>query len=162
MSNIDGNTTFKITNTKSYVPIVTLSIKDNVKLTEQLNEEFKWPVYWNKYKTKIESKKLDNNNLTRFYQGVRRLFLHAFNNTTVDVANIPVNSNNNDDNNRVSWDSQRKYFLPRVNITNLNVLVNARNFYNQPINDQIKSYDKIRKIATGQGDDYTAGCLLDC
>ena len=35
-------------------------------------------------------------------------------------------------------------------------------FYDQPINDQIKRYDEIRKIATGKGDDYTTGCLLDC
>ena len=52
MSSIAGNTTFKITNTKSYAPIVTLSSKDNVKLTKQLNEGFKRPVYWNKHKTK--------------------------------------------------------------------------------------------------------------
>ena len=45
--NIDGDTTFKITNTKLYVPIVTLSTKENVNLTKQLNEGFKRPVYWN-------------------------------------------------------------------------------------------------------------------
>ena len=47
MSNIDGETAFKITNTKLYVPIVTFSTTDNVKLTKQLNEGFKRPVYWN-------------------------------------------------------------------------------------------------------------------
>ena len=57
MSNIAGDTTFKITNTKLYVPIVTLSTEGNVKLTKTINEGFKRPVYWNKYKTKIESKK---------------------------------------------------------------------------------------------------------
>ena len=56
MSNIDGETTLKITNTKLYVPIVTLSTKDNVKLTKQLNEGFKRPVYWNEYKTKWNQK----------------------------------------------------------------------------------------------------------
>ena len=64
MSNIGGEKTFKITNTKLYVPIVTLSTKDNVNLAKQLNEGFKRPVYWNEYKTKIESGNLDNNNLT--------------------------------------------------------------------------------------------------
>ena len=54
-----------------------------------------------------------------------------------------------------------KYFLPRVNITNYNVLIDGRNFYDQPINDSIKQCDEIRKTATGQGDDYTTGCLLD-
>ena len=34
-------------------------------------------------------------------------------------------------------------------------------FYDQPINDSIKQYDEIRKISTGQGDDYTTDCLLD-
>ena len=56
MSDIAGETTFKIRNTKLYVPIVTLSTKDNVNLTKQLNEGFKRPVYWNEHKTKIESK----------------------------------------------------------------------------------------------------------
>ena len=40
-------------------------------------------------------------------------------------------------------------------------MIDGRNFFNQPINNDIKTYDKIRKIATGQGDDYTTGCLLD-
>ena len=46
-------------------------------------------------------------------------------------------------------------------ITNYNVLIDGRNFYDQPINDQIKKYNEIRKIATGKGDDYTTGCLLN-
>ena len=59
-------TTFKITSTKLYVPIVTLSTKDNVNLTKQLNEGFKRSVYWNDYKSKIETKEADANNLKRF------------------------------------------------------------------------------------------------
>ena len=136
-----------------YVPVVTLSTKDNVNLTKQLNEGFKRSVYWNEYKSKIETKTADNNNVARFpldasFQGFNRLFLLAFNNV-------------NNDANRVQRDSHRKYFLPRVNITNYNVLIDGRNFYDQPINDQIKKSDEIRKIATGKGDDYTTGCLLD-
>ena len=157
-----ADTTLKITNTKLYVPIVTLSSKDNVKLVKLLEEGFKRPVYWNEYQTKIETRNLDNNNLTRFpldasFQGVRRLFVLAFNNTTVNVPNNPINNTNN----RVLRNSHTKYFLPRVNITNYNVLIDGRNFYDQPINDLVKQYDEIRKTATGQGDDYTAGCLLD-
>ena len=63
MSNIAEETTFKITNTKLYIPLVTLSTKDNVNLTKKLNEGFKRPAYWNEYKTKIESKNLYNNTL---------------------------------------------------------------------------------------------------
>ena len=41
------------------------------------------------------------------------------------------------------------------------MLIDVWNFYYQPINDQIKKYDEIRKTATGQGCDYTTGCLLN-
>ena len=148
-----ANTKFKITNTKLYVPIVTLSSRDNVKLVKLLEEGFKRPVYWNEYQTKIESRNSDDNNLTRFpldasFQGVRRLFVLAF-----------VNSDNG--NKKVERNSHKKYFLPRVNITNYNVLIDGRNFYDQPINDLVKQYDKIRKAATGQGDNYITECSLD-
>ena len=73
---------------------------------------------------------------------------------------LPLN-NTDGDNKKVKRDSDTKYFLPRVNITNYNVLTDGRNFYDQPINDLIKQFDEIRKTATGQGDDYTTECLLD-
>ena len=69
-----------------------------------------------------------------------------------------VNSDNG--NKKVERNSHKKYFLPRVNITNYNVLIDGRNFYDQPINELLKQYDEIRKTATGQRDDYTIGCLL--
>ena len=59
---------------------------------------------------------------------------------------------------RVSTDSHRKYFLPRVNMTIYNVLIDGRNFYDQPIDDQINKYDEIRKITTEKEDDYTDVC----
>ena len=127
-----ADTTFKMRNTKLYVSIVTLSSKGNVKLVKLLEEGFKRPAYWNKYQTKTESKNLDNRNLTRFsldafFQGVRRLFVLAFNNTTVTVANNPINNTNN----RILSKSHTKYFLP----TKCNVIIDDRNFYNQTIND---------------------------
>ena len=73
---------------------------------------------------------------------------------------LAYNNKENDDG-QVSADSYRKYFLPRVKIKNYNIEIDGRNFYNQPMNDSIKQYNKIRKISTGQGDDYTIGCLLD-
>ena len=152
-----ADTKSKITNTKLYVPIVTLSRTDKtgktVKLVKLLQDGFNRPVYWNEYQTKIETKNLDNDNLTRFtlyaaFQGVRRLFVLAFNNADGNA-------------NKVERNSHKIYFLSRVNITNSNVLIDRRNFYDQPINDLVKQYDEIRKTATGQGDDYTTGCLLD-
>ena len=40
-------------------------------------------------------------------------------------------------------------------------MIDGRNFYDQPINGIIKQYDEVRKVSTGYGDDYAAGCLLD-
>ena len=63
---------------------------------------------------------------------------------------------------QISIDSFKKYFLPRVKIENYNIENDGRNFYDQLINnDSIKQYNEIRKISTGQGDNYTTGCLLD-
>ena len=81
------------------------------------------------------------------------MFVLAFDNTTL--------ANGNDGLNRVQRNSHRKYFLRRVDITNHNVLIDSRIFYDQSINGLIKQYDEIKKIATGKGDDYTRGCLLD-
>ena len=48
-----------------------------------------------------------------------------------------------------------------MKIKNYNIEIDGRNFYHHPINDSIKQYNEIRKISTGQGDDYKTGCLLD-
>ena len=97
MSSIVGTTTFEITNTKLFVPIVTLSSKDNVKMVKLLEEGFKRPVYWNEYQTKIETRNSDNDNLTRFspdasFQGVRRLFVLDFNNANNNAKKVERNS----------------------------------------------------------------------
>ena len=81
------------------------------------------------------------------YQGIKRLFVIAYYNTEGNI--------------QVSIDSSKIYFLPRVKIENYNIEIDGKNIYDQPINDSIKQYDEIRKISTGQGHDYTTGCLLD-
>ena len=134
-----ADTIFKITNTNLYVPIVTLSSKDNAKLVKLLEEWFNRHVYWNEYQTKIKTEDLDNNNPTKLFldlsfQEVKRLFVLAFNNTIVGVDNNPINNTAN----IVKRNSHTKYFLPIVNITNYNVLIDGRNFCDQPINDLVK------------------------
>ena len=66
-----------------------------------------------------------------------------------------------DDDNYVNEQAFNKYFRPKIKIQKYNVEIDGRNFYDQAINNLIKQYDEIRKISTGQGDDYTTGCLLD-
>ena len=58
-------------------------------------------------------------------------------------------------------ESHKQYFLPTVEIKDYNVMIDGRNLFDQPIKNDLKTYDNIRKIVTGQGDDYTTGCLLD-
>ena len=67
------------------------------------------------------------------------------------VAAIPAND-------EIGIKDNKKYFLPRGEIKNYNVLIDGRN---QPVNDLIKQYDEVRKVSTGQDDDYTTGSLLD-
>ena len=51
----NGETKFRITDTKLYVPVVTLSTQDHTKLLEQLKSGFKKRTNWNKYQTKIST-----------------------------------------------------------------------------------------------------------
>ena len=55
-----------------------------------------------------------------------------------------------------------KRYLPNVEIKDYNIMIDGKNLFDQPIKNDEITYDNIRKIATGQGDDYTTNCLLDC
>ena len=127
---------FKITDTKLYMPIVTLSTKDNSNLNKQLSEGFKRTVHWNRYKLipiTVDAKTVNNVKVNTEF---RKL---------LDASFAGVN----------------EYILPTQKITNYNVIIDDRNFYDQPINNEIKQYGKIRKIATGKGDNYATGGFLD-
>ena len=137
--------TFAITDTKFYVPVVTLSTQENTKFLQQLKSGFKRVINWNKYlsKPKLLAQNPNLNHLVEpSFQGVNRLFVLAFEN----------------DDDRTSND---QYYLPTVEIKDYNIVINGENFFDQPIKNNKVTYDNIRKIATGQGDDYTTGCLLD-
>ena len=87
-------------------------------------------------------KRYFNHVINRSFQGVNRLFVLSF---------------QNEDNRKL----HSTYYLPKVKIKDYNVTIDGRNFFDQPINSMTKTYENIRKIATGQGDDYTTGSLLD-
>ena len=141
----NGAGTFAITDTKLYVRVVALSTQENTKFLQQLKSGFKRVINWNKYLSKPELL-AQNPNLNHLvepsFQGVNRLFLLAF----------------EDDAQRTAHDS---YYLPIVEIKDYNIMINGENCFDQPIKNNKVTYEKIRKIATGQGDDYTTGCLLD-
>ena len=139
LSSAGDSAKFEITDAKLHVPIVTLSTKDSANLAKQLNEGFKRSVYWNSYETKpakvIEQGKNIYELLNASFQGVKRWFVLAY---FVAVGN--------DADQEVGIKVNKKCFLPRGEIKNYNILIDGRNFYDQPINDIIKQYDEVRKV----------------
>ena len=140
--------TFTITGANLCVPVVTLSTQDNEKLLPQLKSGFKRTISWNKYLAKPELL-AQNANLNYLiepsFQGVNRHFVLAF-----------EHNNDND------WKaSNKKYYIPNVEIKDYNVMTDGKNFFDEPVKNDKVTYENIRKITIGQGDDYTTGCLLD-
>ena len=133
ITNSTGEGKFAITETNLYVPVVTLSTKDNEKLLQQLKSGFKKTINWNKYESRIKT--LAQNRYLNYlinpsFQVVNRLFVLAFEN----------------ENDRTSY---LTYYLPKVELKDYNVMVDGRNFFDQPINSMNKTYENIRKITRG-------------
>ena len=112
-------------------------------------------MYWNECKSKTETiTQVHNDNnykrtlLDTSIPGVNRLFVAGFN-------NIDGNAN------QIIRNNHRKYFLPRVDIKDYNVLIGGRNFYDQNISGDFKKYEELRNMMTGRGEDYTTGSLID-
>ena len=105
-------TEFAITDTKIYVPVVTLSTQGMQK-------------YYNNWN-----------------QVLKEQYFLFFENSAGRRINI-------------------QYHLPKVEIKNYNVIIDGENAFHQPVKKNSKTYDNIRKIATGLGDNYTTVCLLD-
>ena len=139
ITNSRGVGTFAITGTRLYVTVVTLSIKENTKLLQQLKSGFKRVINWNKYLSKPELLG-QNPNLNHLvepsFQGVNRFFVLPFENYTQRT-------------------SHSGYHLPNVEIKDYNIMIYGENFFDQPTKNNKITYENIRKIATGQGDDYT-------
>ena len=124
--NADSNDNiFTIKDTKLYVPVVTLSAKDNQKLSKLLSKEFERSVYWSEYETKRENKNTTNE--YRYFTessfvGVNRLFVLVYLNRNIDVKQFKT----------------QRYYLPKGIIVNYNDIINGKNFYDQVIDLDIK------------------------
>ena len=145
-----GNAVFIINDTKLYVSVVTLSKEDNKDFIEQQNKGFHRSIYWNEYKTKEKEEDANANavkyiSLDPSFQGVNRLFVMAY-----------LRGNN-----QFTRNSQRKYYLPRIDLNKYNVIIDGRNFYDNPIESDIEKYRELKKEMIGKGGNYTTGSLLD-
>ena len=136
---------FAITETNLYVPVVTLSTPDNAKLLPQLKSGFERTISWNKYLSKPELLARNpnlNHSVEPSFQGINRLFVLAFGNYAQRTSN-------------------KRYYLPNVEINYYNVMIDGKNFFDQPVKNDKITYEKITKIAIDQGDYYTTDWLLD-
>ena len=142
----NGAGTFAITKTKFYVPVKILSTKNNAKLLQQLKSGFKRTNNWNKYQSSIKTyakkKRYLNHLVDPSFQEVNKRFVLSFEN----------------ENDRTLHST---HYLTKVEIKDHNVMIDGKNVFNHPINNNIKTYENIRNIAIGKGDDCTTGCLLD-
>ena len=94
-------------------------------------------------KTRIVNTKSKLNHLVEpSFQGVNRLLVLALENDAQRT-------------------SSKRYYLLNVEIKDYNVMIDEKNFFDQIVKNNKVTYDNIRKSSTGQGDDYTTGCLLD-
>ena len=109
--------TFEIAETNLYIAVVTLSTQDNAKLLPQLKSRFKRTISWNKYLRNPELLAW-NSNLNHLiepgFQGVNRLFVLAFEDDVQRTSNI-------------------KFCIPNVEIKDYNIMIDGKNFFDQPI-----------------------------
>ena len=150
LSTDPGNAVFIINDTKMYVLVVTLSKEDNKDFIEQQNKGFQRSIFRNEYKTKEVNENADANmfkyiNLDLSFQGVNRLFVMACNRA----------------NDQPTRNGQQKYYLPRIDLEKYSVIIDGRNFYDNPNESDIEKHRELKKVMIGKGEDYTTGSLLD-
>ena len=137
---------FRINNAKSYAPVVTLSIDDNIKFLKNIKQGFKRTISWKKYRSKITTQP-KNNNLDYLmdptFRNINRLFVLSF-------------KNGDNDPTRNSFD---KYYIPLVKIKYFNALIDNKPFFDQPVKSKQETYGKLIEMSRNGG--YTTGSLLD-
>ena len=149
--NLDGGdtetstgATLSITDCKLYVPIVTLSKDDEIKLLTNLKSGFKREIIWNKYRSQMTIEAINNNLnilIDPTFTNVNRLFVLAYGQV---------------DNGRQSFS---RFYLPNVMINDYNVIIDKLAFFDLPIKTEEEAYEKI--IDTSRNNEYTTGNLLD-
>ena len=137
---------FKITHTKLYVPAVSLSKENDIKLLEQLKSGFKRTIKWSKYRSQMTIEPQNNN------------FNYLIDSTFINVNRLFVlwfTRNNAGDNRDSIW----HYYVPNVKIKDFNVLIEGKSFFDLPVKNEEEAYEKIIEISNN--DHYATGNLLD-
>ena len=134
-----------------YVPVVTLSAENDKKLLEQLKTGFKRTIKWNKYRSEMSNETI-NNSLNYLidpaFTNMNRLFVISFKNEC-----------ENDGENEGVINSFKKYYVPKVEIKDFNVLIHGKPFFDIPVKNKEKAYEKI--IEMSRNNNYTTSNLSD-
>ena len=135
--------TLAINDCKLYIPVVTLSKDDEIKLLTNLKSGFKREIIWNKYRSQMTTEAINNNLnilIDPTFTNVNILFVLAYQNV--------------DD--RQSYD---EFYLPRVMVKDYNVIIDKLAFFDLPIKTEEEAYETIIDIS--RNNEYTTGNLLD-
>ena len=141
--NAPTGATLTINDCKLYVPAVTLSKDDEIKLLTNLKSGFKRETIWNKYRSQMTTEAVNNNLnilIDPTFTNVNRLFVLAYQNA----------------NHRRSFS---QFYLPNVMVKDYNVIIDKLAFFDLPIKTEEEAYTKI--IDIGRNNEYTTGNLLD-
>ena len=142
----DGPTgaTLNITDCKLYIPVLTLSKDDEIKLLTNLKSGFKREVIWNKYRSQMSTEAINNNLnilIDPTFTNVNRLFVLAY--QTADDRH-----------------SYSQFYLPRVMVKDFNVITDKLAFFDLPMKiEEEEAYEKIIDIT--RNNEYTTRNLLD-
>ena len=143
--NAPTGATLAINNCKLYVPAVTLSKDDEIKLLTNLKSGFKREIIWNKYRSQMTTEAVNNNLNILIIQhptftNVNRLFVLAY-----QIA---------DDRQSFS-----QFYLPKALVKDFNVIIDKLAFFDLPIKNEEEAHEKIIDIS--RNNEYTTGNLLD-
>ena len=141
--NAPTGATLAINDCKLYVPAVTLSKDDEIKLLINLKSGFKRKMTWNKYRSQMTTEAINNNLnilIDPTFTNVNRSFVLAYQNA--------------DDRQSFS-----QFYLPRVMVKDCHVIVDKLSFFSMPIKTEEEAYEKVIDIS--RNNEYTTGNLLD-
>ena len=144
---LNGTTTgatLAINDCKLYIPVVTLSKDDEIKLLTNLKSGFTREIIWNKYRSQMATEAINNNLnilIDPTFTNVNRLFVLVY------------GQNNND---RQSF---FRFYLPNVMVKDCNVIIDKLAFFDLPIKTEEEAYEKVIDIS--RNNEYTTGNLLD-
>ena len=135
--------TLAINDCKLYIPVVTLSKDDEIKLLTNLKSGFNREIVWDKYRSQMTTEAINNNLnilIDSALTNVNRLFVLAY--QTADDKQ-----------------SFSQFYLPKVMVKDFNVIIDKLAFFDLPIETGEETYEKIIDIS--RNNEYTTGNVLD-